>query len=264
MIKQNNKIIRILPVIIILIGIVNNIITEDISFNAFESLSFFANLQYKIITMPELYIAMLILFVYTIFIYVYDCIISKKGGKSDNDSGKKVIFISNIIVICLSVICVILSSFSFITTENTDIPEKSQGKYLDVKDFGIEDKITDTGFSFRDVEISNEITTKKTVSADLTLTKEFYYIGDTHFYVYQDILEYRNEKTSLKVAELLSSGKNTEYKETEHEGFGKVYVSDEDLIGVIGNTVYRITIITSDNTLRPDSNHLLEAIKNRA
>ncbi|MBR5234155.1 MAG: hypothetical protein IKW03_08095 [Clostridia bacterium] len=260
---KNNKFIKILPAIIIIIGFINSIITKDISFNAFESLPGFANFQYKLITMPEIYIAMFIMFIYLIAVFIYDAIASKKQD-TENIKAKKVIFISNIVVICLSVICVFLSSFSFITTENTPIPEKSQGKYLDVNDFGIGDKITDIGFSFGDVEISNEIRTKKTVSAELTLTKESYYIGDTHFYVYQDILEYRNEKTALKVAELLSSGKNTEYKETGYEGFGKVYVSYEDLIGVIGNTVYRITIITNDNTLRPDSNHLLEAIKNRA
>ena len=260
---KDNKIIRILPPAIIILGFINNIITDDITYNAFESLPFFANFQYKIITMPELFIAMIILFAYTIIISLYDGIASKKKEKCDKSTAKKIIFISNILVISLSAICVILSAFTLITTKTGDIPEVSDGKYLDVHDFGIADKITKKGFEYSDKEIPNKITAKKTVSAKLTLTHEHYDAGDRRIYVFQDIIEYKNEKTALKVAELLSSGNLSGYTETEAEGFSKVYVSEEDLIAVTDNIVYRITIITNDKSLKPDNNHLLEIIKSK-
>lgn len=259
---KDNKIIRILPPAIIILGFINNIITDDITYNAFESLPFFANFQYKIITMPELFIAMIIMFAYTIIISLYDGITSKKQ-KTENIKAKKVIFISNIVIIFLSVVCVALSSFSYITTKTADIPENSQGKYLDVHDFEIADKITAKGFNHAGLKIPNEITVRKTVSAVLTLTKEYYYIGDKNFYVFQDILEYRNEKTALKVAELLSSGKRSNYDKNAADGFNKVYCSDEDLIAVIDSTVYRITIVTTDKSLIPDTEQLLEIIKSK-
>ena len=261
MIKYN-KIIRILPSATIILGFINSIITDDITYNAFESLPFFANLQYKIITMPELFIAMIILFAYTIIMYLYDDIASKKKEKCDNTTAKKVIFISNIIVISLSVICVILSSITLITTKTGDIPENSDGKYLDIHDFGIADKITETGYKYSDKEIPNKITVKKTVTAQLTLTHEHYDIGDKSVTIFQDILEYKNEKTALKVAELLSSREYEHYNEHQTEGFSKVYISDEDIIAVIDNTVYRVTIIT-EKSLAPDTEQLLEIIKSK-
>lgn len=259
---KNNKIIKILPPAIIILGFINNIITDDITYNAFESLPFFANAQYKIITMPELFIAMIILFAYTIIIYLYDDIASKKKEKCDNTTAKKVIFISNIIVISLSVIFVILSSITMITTKTGDIPEVSDGKYLDIHDFGIANNITAKGFNHSDKEIPNKITVKKTVSAQLTLTHEHYDIGDKSVIIFQDILEYRNEKTALKAAELLSSDKYKNYKEYPSEGFGKVYISDEDIITVIDSTVCRITIV-ADKSLIPDTEQLLEIIKSK-
>ena len=257
---KDNKIIRILPPAIIILGFINNIITDDITYNAFESLPFFANFQYKIITMPELFIAMIILFAYTIIISLYDGIASKKKEKCDNAKAKKVIFISNILVISLSAICVILSAFTLITTKTGDIPEVSDGKYLDIHDFGIADKITEKGYNYSDKEIPNKITIKKTISAQLTLTHEHYDIGDKSVIIFQDILEYSNEKTALKAAELLSSDKYKNYKEHTTEGFNKVYCSDEDLIAVIDSTVYKITII-ANKSLVPDTDHMLEIIK---
>ena len=194
--------------------------------------------------MPELFIAMIILFVYTIILSLYDGITSKKQEKCDNNTAKKVIFISNIIVISISVMCVILSAFTLITAKTGDIPENSDGKYLDIHDFGIADKITETGYKYSDKEIPNKITVKKTVTAQLTLTHEHYDIGDKSVFIFQDILEYKNEKTALKVAELLSSREYEHYKEYQTEGFSKVYISDEDIIAAIDNTVYRVTIIT--------------------
>ena len=70
---KDTKIIRILTPATIILGFINNIfISDDITYNAFESLPFFANFQYKIITMPELFIAMIILFAYTIILSLYD------------------------------------------------------------------------------------------------------------------------------------------------------------------------------------------------
>lgn len=259
---QNGKIISICHISIVLIGFVNNLITDDISYNAFTSLSFFKNLQYKIITMPELYIAMIILLSYSIFLCLYEYIIKKKVTEEQENGDKtrkKIINIPNIIVICVSVLFVLLSSLTLITTKTGDIPEVSDGKYLDIHDFGIADKITATGYHHGNEYSPNKITHRKTLSAQMWITHEHYDINDKSVIVFQDVIKYKSQKTALHAAELLVSEKYKNYEETMADGFEKVYISSEDIVAVIENTTYRLTYISS-TPLVPTSEHLLDAI----
>lgn len=262
--KIINRTHRIITASILLLVFLNSVITDDITYNAFVLLPVLKNSQYKIITMPELYVAIIILLSYSIFLFLHEFINRKKNAEeSENgkNTKKNTYRIVSSIVFCISAIFVFLSLFSLITSKNNDIPEISDGKYLDVHDFGIADKITDTGFKHSGKETPNKITVKKTVSSELTITKEYYHIGEKSFIVYQDILEYKNAKTAQKTAELLSSDKYKNYSEHTADGFDKVYVANENLIAVIDKTVYRITIITTEKSLIPHTEKLLEAIK---
>lgn len=256
--KSIDRIHRIISASFFFLCFLNIVITDYITYNAFELIPFFQNLQYKIITMPELYIAITLLLVYAFFSCLYKHITSKKDA--DNNSGRKIQLISGIIVICVSAIFVILSLFSLLTAKTADIPAISDGKYLDIHDFGIEDKITGTGLKHSGKELPNRITVRKTLTAELTLTNEYYHIGDKSFIVYQDIIEYRNQETAMKAACLLINDKYNSFTETSADGFEAVYTTSEDIVAVTGNTVYRLTVITGEDSLVPDTEHLLRCI----
>ena len=256
---QRNRLLRIIPLAILIIGFINSIITDNITQNNFESLPFYIELQYKIITMPELYISMLILLVYAIIMLIT----SEKAEKICNKKVKLIIKVSDISVICIASVFVLLSSFTLITTESKEIPHLSDEKFLDIHDLGIADKITSEGFKHAGKEINNSITTIRTISSLLINTKEYYYIGDEEFFVYQDIIEYKTEKAALKAAELLSSADYQIHNGKLPHNTEAAYTTYEDMIAVIDNTVYRITIITQDNTLRPAADDLLQIISSK-
>lgn len=257
---QNRKILGLLPIPILLMASLNNITTDDITLNAFVSLPFFTNFLYKLITMPELYIAMLILFVYMIVIYFYDDITSKKKEKRNNKTAKKVFFILNIIVTVSVVVFVLLSGYSIVTKTTKDIPEVSDELYLDIHDFGIADKITEKGLEAAGEFFPGRMKQIKTLSAKMILTQEYYHINDARIILYQDIITYKSEKTALYAAELLSKDEHKHYEERTAEGFGKVFVSGENYIAVTDSTLYRITIITEDRSVLPSTDELLEII----
>lgn len=242
-------------------------ITRDITYNAFSSLPFLKNTLYEIITIPELYIAMLVLFAFYIFILLYEHMRWKKavkvfqnGDNPDDGSKKKIIYILNLFVIVSAVIFTSLSAYSNITKTEYETPHVSDGVYLDTRDFGIDDKITSTGLHINNEYIPNKITHIKTLSAQIWIISEYYKINDTSVILYQDVIKYKSQKTALYAAELLVSEKSKNYRETAAEGFEKVYLSSENLVAVTGNTTYRLTFITTDKSLVPSSEQLLEAI----
>lgn len=256
-----------LTLFIFLLAFLNTNIISDISYNAFSSLPTFKNTLYKIITVPELYIAMFVLLAYIIFIFLYEHLRWKKavkifqnGDNPDDGNKKKFIYILNLLVIIAVVIFISLSAYSNITKTEYETPHVSDGLYLDVQDFGIADKITDTGYHHGNEYSPNKITHVKTLSAQMWITDEHYDINDTCVFVFQDVIKYKSQKTALYAAELLVSEKSKNYKETTADGFEKVYLSSEDLVAVIGNTTYRLTYITTEKSLVPTSEHLLDAI----
>lgn len=253
--------------LIYFIAFLSTTIIRDISYNAFSSLPTFKNTLYKIITVPELYIAMFVLFAYIIFIFLYEHMRWKKavkafqnGDNPDDGHKKKIIYILNLFVIITAVIFISLSAYSNITRTEYETPHVSDGLYIDVQDFSIADKITDTGYRHGNEYFQNKITHVKTLSAQMWITDEHYDINDTCVIVYQDVIKYKSQKTALYAAELLVSEKSKNYRETTADGFEKVYLSSEDLVAVIGNTTYRLTYITTDKSLVPTSEQLLKTI----
>lgn len=256
-----------LTLFIFLLAFLNTNIISDISYNAFSSLPTYKNTLYKIITVPELYIAMFVLFAFYIFILIYEHVRWKKavkifqnGDNPDDGHKKKIIYILNLFVIIAAVIFISLSAYSNITRTEYETPHISDGLYLDVQDFGIADKITDTGYRHGNEYFPNKITHVKTLSAQMWITDEHYEINDTCVFVFQDVIKYKSQKTALYAAELLVSEKSKNYKENTADGFEKVYLSSEDLVAVIGNTTYRLTYITTEKSLVPTSEQLLDAI----
>lgn len=266
---KNRKSILPSPVIIILMICILNDFRIKFTYNAFESLPFLEQRIYKIITLPELYIAMLIVVAYVIFLAIYEHVRWKKAVASfynrvnpDDRGRKKFIYILSLFMMGLSVAFIALFSLGNIASRGSDIPEVSDGIYLDVNDFGIADKITDKGLEAGGKFIPCEMKQRKTLSADMILTQEFYLVNDTRIMLYQDIITYRNQKTALYAAELLLKDSNKTYEEYEADGFEKVYVSAENLIAVIDSTLYRISIIEGDEIL-PSTDELLEIIKSK-
>ncbi len=264
---KNRKTILPSPVILVLMISILNDFRIKFTYNAFESLPLLEKRLYKIITMPELYIAMLIIVAYIIFVVIYEHIRWKKavaafhnGENPDDGNRKKVLYIFSLFMIGLSVTFIALFSFSNIVNKEQDMPEVSDGIYLDIQDFGIADKITEKGLEAGGKFFPCKMQQRKTLSADMILTQEFYYINDTQIMLYQDIISYRTEKTALYAAELLSKDEYKNYEEYNTEGFGKVYVSNENLIAVIDSTVYRITTITEGEDVLPSTEELLEII----
>ncbi|MBR3869821.1 MAG: DUF2812 domain-containing protein [Clostridia bacterium] len=256
-----------LTLFIFLLAFLNTNIIRDISYNAFSSLPTFKNTLYKIITVPELYIAMFVLLAYIIFIFLYEHLRWKKavkifqnGDNPDDGSRKKIVYIFNLFVIIVAVIFISLSAYSNITRTEYETPHVSDGLYLDVQDFDIADKITDTGYHHGNEYSPNKITHVKTLSAQMWITHEHYDINDTSVIVFQDVIKYKSQKTALYAAELLVSEKSKNYKETTADGFEKVYISSEDIVAVIGNTTYRLTYITTEKSIVPTSEQLLDAI----
>ena len=264
---KNRKTILPSPVILVLMISILNDFRIKFTYNAFESLPFPENRLYKIITMPELFIALLIIVVYIIFVVIYEHIRWKKavstfhnGDNPDDGNRKKVLYIFGLFMIGLSVAFIALFSLGNIMNKEQDIPEVSDGIYLDIQDFGIADRITEKGLEAGGKFFPCKMEKRKTLSADMILTQEFYYINDTQIMIYQDIITYKNEKTALYAAELLSKDEYKNYTELTAEGFSKVYFSDENLIAVINSTVYRITTITEDEHILPSTDELLEII----
>ncbi len=264
---KNRKTILPSPVILVLMIIILNTIRIKLTYNAFEALPFLEQRIFKIITMPELYIAMLIIAVYIVIVAIYEHIRWKKavaafhnGNNPDDGNRKKVLYIFSLFMTGLSVVFIALFLFGDMINKEQDIPEVSDGIYLDVHDFGIADKITEKGLEAGGEFFPCKMIQRKTLSADMILTQEFYYINDTQIMLYQDIISYRTEKTALYAAELLSKDKHKNYTEITAEGFSKVYVSDENLIAVIDSTVYRITMITEREDVLPSTEELLEII----
>ncbi len=264
---KNRKTILPSPVILVLMISILNDFRVKFTYNAFESLPLLEKRLYKIITMPELYIAMLIIVAYIIFVVIYEHIRWKKavaafhnGNNPDDGNRKKVLYIFSLFMIGLTVSFIALFSLGNIINKEQDMPEVSDGIYLDIQDFGIADKITEKGLEAGGEFFPCKMIQRKTLSADMILTQEFYYINDTRIMLYQDIISYRTEKTALYAAELLSKDEYKNYEEYNTEGFGKVYVSNENLIAVIDSTVYRITMITADEDVLPSTEELLEII----
>lgn len=264
---KNRKTILPSPVILVLMIIILNTIRIKLTYNAFEALPFLEQRIFKIITMPELYIAMLIIAVYIVIVAIYEHIRWKKavaafhnGENPDDGNRKKVLYIFSLFMTGLSVVFIALFLFGDMMNKEQDLPEFSDGIYLDVHDFGVADKITEKGLEAGGKFIPCEMKQRKTLSADMILTQEFYYINDTQIMLYQDIITYKNEKTALYAAELLSKDEYKNYTELTAEGFSKVYFSDENLIAVINSTVYRITTITEDEHILPSTDELLGII----
>ena len=264
---KNRKTILPSPVILVLMISLLNDFHIKFTYNAFESLPFLENRLYRIIAMPELYIAMLVIVAYIIFVVIYEHIRWKKavstfhnGDNPDDGNRKKVLYIFGLFMTGLSVAFIALFSLGNIMNKEQDIPEVSDGIYLDIQDFGIADKITGKGLEAGGKFFPCKMKKRKTLSADMILTQEFYYINDTQIMLYQDIITYKNEKTALYAAELLSKDEYKNYTELTAEGFSKVYISDENLVAVIDSTVYRITIITEDEHILPSTDELLEII----
>lgn len=264
---KNRKTILPSPVILVLMISILNDFRVKFTYNVFEALPFLEQRIFKIITMPELYIAMLIIAVYIVIVAIYEHIRWKKavaafhnGENPDDGNRKKVLYIFSLFMTGLSVVFIALFLFGDMMNKEQDLPEVSDGIYLDVHDFGIADKITEKGLEAGGKFIPCEMKQRKTLSADMILTQEFYYINDTRIMLYQDIISYRTEKTALYAAELLSKDKHKNYTEITAEGFSKIYVSDENLIAVIDSTVYRITMITESKDVLPSTEELLEII----
>lgn len=264
---KNRKTVLPSPVILVLMIIILNDIRIKLTYNAFEALPFLEQRIYKIITMPELYIAMLIIAVYIFIFAIYEHIRWKKavaafhnGENPDDGNRKKVLYIFSLFMTGLSVVFIALFLLGDMMNKEQDMPEVSDGIYLDIQDLGIAGKITEKGLEADGTFIPCEMKQRKTLSADMILTQEFYYINDTQIILYQDIISYRTEKTALYAAELLSEDDHKNYTEITAEGFSKVYVSDENLIAVIDNTVYRITTITEGEDVLPSTEELLEII----
>lgn len=264
---KNRKTILPSPVILVLMISILNDFRVKFTYNDFESLPFLEQRIYKIITMPEIYIAMLIITVYIVIVAIYEHIRWKKavaafhnGNNPDDRGRKKLIYIFSLFMMVLSVVFIAFFSLHNIGSREQDMPEVSDGIYLDIQDLGIAGKITEKGLEAGGEFFPCKMIQRKTLSADMILTQEFYYINDTRIMLYQDIISYRTEKTALYAAELLSEDEHKNYTEITAEGFSKVYVSDENLIAVIDSTVYRITMITESKDVLPSTEELLEII----
>ena len=251
-------------VFIILFYFLKYFCSTDITHNTFSSLP----LPYKIITAPELYIAAIVISVYILFLAIYERLrwknavkIFQSGENPDDGIRKKAVYIFSLILFGFSIIFIALFAFSNITNSEQDIPEVSDGIYLDVHDFGIADKITGTGYSISDEYYPNKITHRKTLSAEIYLTDEHYDINGKNVIIYQDVITYKSQKTALYAAELLTSEHHSEYQDNRFEKvYISVYISDEDCIAVINNTVYRITFISTDDNIDITTEQLLNAI----
>ncbi len=268
---KNRKSILPTPIILLFMISILADIRIKFTYNAFESLPYFEKLLYKIITMPELYIATLIIAAYIIFVAIYEHIRWKNavrvfmdGENPDDGIRKKVLYISSVVIICLSAVFIALFLFSNISSDEQNIPEISDGIYLDVHDFEIADKITEKGLEIAGDYYPCLMMHRKTLSAEMWLTEEYYYINETRIIIYQDVIDYKSDKTALCAAELLAKDKHKNYDEFTAEGFSKVYVSNEDLISVIDSTVYRITIVTEAENILPSTEQLLEIIKSKS
>ncbi len=255
------------PVILVFMISLLNDFRVKFTYNAFESLPLLEKRLYKIITMPELYIAMLIIVAYIIFVVIYEHIRWKKavsafhnGDNPDDGNRKKVLYIFSLFMIGLTVSFIALFSLGNIMNKEHDMPEVSDGIYLDIQDFGIADRITEKGLEAGGKFFPCRIQHRNTLSAEMINTQEYYYINETQIMLYQDIITYKNEKTALYAAELLSKDEYKNYEECTAEGFGKVYVSNENLIAVIDSTVYRIAMITESENVLPSTEELLEII----
>lgn len=264
--KNKSSILQLLPFYVILLSLSNSL-TDDISYNAFSSLQILKGIMYGIITMPEHYITALILVAAPVFSLLYEHIKNKKavkaalnGDSPDERNRKKRLFIFNIAIIASAAIFISLSVYSYFSNTKYEIPEFSESLYLDVHDFGIADKITGTGHSHGNKYIPNKITHRKTLSAQMWITDEHYDIDDKTVYIYQDIIRYKSHEVALYATELLTSERYKDYTETQAEGFEKVYSESENLVAVAGNTVYRLTYITTQDSPVPTSEQLLDAI----
>lgn len=263
--KNRNTILT--PIVsIFIVGLIRDIRPKT-TYNAFVSLPFFEKRLFEIITMPELYILAFILLSYIIFTSVYERIRWKKavdafrnGTNPDNGIRKKLLYILNLCMIALTVGYIAFSTYGNMVKTEYEIPEISDGLYLDTHDLGIADKITSTGYRYNNEYIGNRIKRRSTLSAKILITEEYYTLSDTDVIVYQDIIEYKSQKAALFAAKLLSSNKDKIFNEIEFFGFEKVYDGPEELIAVLNNTVYRITCVTSDENLVPSDEQLLDAI----
>ncbi len=274
---KNKSITRPMPTILCLLMIfLTDFSRGGISYNAFESLPSSKEIIYKIITVPEIFIALLIVTAYIIFLAIYEHVRWKKalktfrsGENPDDGIRKKVLYIFSIIMITLSVVFIVLFALCNSSITEKEVPEFSDGLYLDIHDFGIADKIT-----AKETEIGGDaypcrMKHRKTLSAEICMTAEYYYINDTRIIIYQDIITYKSPKTAEYAAELLATDKFAYYKESSTDGEdklyygGKIYTSNECFITVIDNTVYRISIITELENVVLTTEELLEIIKEK-
>lgn len=264
--KNKNSMLQ-SPVVLIFMALFLLNINTDFTYNAFASLPFFENIIFQIITMPELYIAMLILIIYISIVAMYERVKWKRavaafhnGNNPDDGISKKVLFIIGIFIIASSAVFCVFSAHSIIGKTVYEIPEISDGLYLDVHDFGIADKITEKGLRTEDEYIANKITHRNTASVHMLITQEYYETTGKNFIVYQDIIEYKSQKTALYAAKLFAPDNESAFEQYSYEGFEAVYTSSENLIAVTDNMVYRITCVTSDTILVPSVEQLLDAI----
>ena len=264
---KNKKSILPYPVVLMLMLNFLNDIKIKFTYNSFSSLPFPEEWLYKVITMPELYIAILIPAVYIVFLSIYEHIRWKKalssfhnGENPDDGSKKKVLYISSFFMVVVTVAFTAFFTVSNFTIKEQEMPEFSDGMYLDVHDFGIEDIIAEKGIYIGDKFFSCGMIQRKTLSSQMCLTHEYYRINDSNVFIFQDIIKYKSAELSLYAAELLAKDKHKNYSEITTEGFEKVYVSPENLIAVIDSTVYRVSIITTDDSIVPSDEKLLDSI----
>ncbi len=248
----------------------------DFTYNAFEYLPYSKELIYKIITIPEIFIAFLFVISYDVFLVIYEYVRWKKalktfqrGENPDDGNRKKVLYICSNIIIMLSIVFIGLFALANSSITEKEVPEFSDGLYLDIHDFGIADKITAKGDTIRGDFYPCRMKNKKTLTADICMTEEYYYIGETRIIIYQDIITYKSAEIAEYAAELLATDKFAYYKEFSVDETdklytgGKMYTSDECFIIVIDNTVYRISIITQLEDVFPSTEELLEIIKSK-
>ena len=162
----------------------------------------------------------------------------------------------------LSVAFVSFFSTTNIGIREQDIPEISDGIYLDVYDFGIADKITEKGLDAGGEFIPCVLKQRKTLAADMIMTREIYTVDDIQIILYQDVINYKNENTARYAAEILAKDSNMIFEECNVDGYEIVYDSTCSLIAVFDNTVYRIVIADGEEIL-PSTEELLEIIKEK-
>lgn len=248
----------------------------DFTYNAFEYLPYAKELLYKIITVPEIFIAFLFVIAYIIFLEICEHVrwkkalkIFQRGENPDDGNRKKVLYICSNIIIMLSIVFIALFALCNSSITEKEVPEFSDGLYLDIHDFGIADKITAKGDTIGGDFYPCRLKNRKTLTADICMTEEYYYIGDTRIIIYQDIITYKSAEIAGYAAELLATDKFAYYKEFSvaetdklYTG-GKMYTSDECFIIVIDNTVYRISIITELEDVVATTEELIEIIKEK-